>query len=588
MRIVRGLSLSWEPAVATFYLRQSTLVTDVAWSPCSKLIAASAGESVEVLDAATLNPLATFKHPLDYDHFSFSPDSRSLALFTSSELISWDIQTGGCLSEILPKPDEEQSPYFTSSFTYSKDGKMVAIARHKHFYTFDLPSRTRLGPLVVPDGKLVDPIWTHDECLRFAIMHSESIIIWEVEFTLKHPPTKVESFPIRGEVISYGDKFLFLPVLYRLAYTSRGTVQVLDVKTSKLLLKPEQASNSLPMYSFSSDGRFLALTTDAGEVHIWKESPAGYALHQQPPFLLDNREPPLLSPNGRSIIFPLDDTINLWHTSNRTLSPPSPPAKKHNGFLLAFSPSEKFAAFAQWSGNVVTILDLQSGDLRLIINTGMAIKCVGVAEGTVIVVDERKIVTWNLHGGDRTFNASDSIRTVMLDHSPYYPEECPYTPPSLSLSLSHDISRITVVGGVIKQRGFNLGVHDVTTGTCLASTASDLVFSPPFTRDGREVWRPSRYSGRGRGWGIIEGGVSSAMELKPLEETLYSSRTFLWDSIRGYKVTDDGWVLSPTRKRLLWLPHRWREDQEYRLWSGQFLGLTHRLLSEVVILEFLE
>ena len=94
---------------------------------------------------------------------------------------------------------------------------------------------------------------------------------------------------------------------------------------------------------------------------------------------------------------------------------------------------------------------------------------------------------------------------------------------------------------------------------------------------------------RNKGWEIVEGGVSSVMKLKPLEETLYPSRAFLWHSIRGYKVTDDGWVLSPTQKRLLWLPHRWRSDREEdRLWSGRFLGLSHRLSSGVVILEFLE
>ena len=87
---------------------------------------------------------------------------------------------------------------------------------------------------------------------------------------------------------------------------------------------------------------------------------------------------------------------------------------------------------------------------------------------------------------------------------------------------------------------------------------------------------------------IIEDSVSGTMELIPLDETLYPSGTFLWDSTRGYKVTDDGWVLSPTRKRLLWLPHRWRSDQEDdRIWSGRFLGLSHRI-SEVVILEFVE
>ena len=598
MRIVRGLSLSWEPAVATVYLDPSITnlrrAPRIVWSPCSKFIVASTSESVEVLDGVTLNRLATFKHPPNYDHFSFSPDSRSLTQFTSSKLISWDVQTGIRLSEILPKPGEP-SPNVTS-FAYSKDGKMVAVAceiwhpssrAEYNVYTLDLPSRTRLGPLLVPDGRLVCPIWTHDEYLRFAIIHPGSITIWEVEFTLKLPPTQVESFPVPDGVLD-GDNFLFLPVLYRLAFTLRDklaskSIQVWDVKASKLLLKSEVMKDrySPSMYSFSSDGRFFATT--AGEVYIWKESPAGYALHQQPPFVLDCREQPPLSPNGRSIIFLLEGTINLWYTGDQTLSPPSPPTEEHSSpihFLLAFSPDEKFAAFAPFYRNVVTILDLQSGGLRLTIDTGMGVKCLGVAGDSVVVVHNTKIVTWNLPGGERAFNAgiNDSVWTVMLHHSPpLYP----------SLSLSPDLSRIAIVGGTFESEGSILGleIHDVTTGACLASTTTASNSSPWFARDGREVWTPSR--SENKGWEIIEDGVSGAGELKPLEETLYSSRTFLWDSIRGYKVTDDGWVLSPTRKRLLWLPHRWRSDQKYRLWSGRFLGLSHRL-SEVVILEFLE
>ena len=55
-------------------------------------------------------------------------------------------------------------------------------------------------------------------------------------------------------------------------------------------------------------------------------------------------------------------------------------------------------------------------------------------------------------------------------------------------------------------------------------------------------------------------------------------------SPRGHEVADDGWVLSPTRKRLLLLPHRWRSKWGYRVWCGPFLGLLHgELLGEVII-----
>ena len=61
-----------------------------------------------------------------------------------------------------------------------------------------------------------------------------------------------------------------------------------------------------------------------------------------------------------------------------------------------------------------------------------------------------------------------------------------------------------------------------------------------------------------------------------------------WESSRGYRVTDDGWILSPTQKRLLWLPYRWRSTEDQRRWGGRFLGLLLHELPEVVILEFLD
>ena len=564
----------------------------VVWSPCSKFIAVGTRKSVEVLDAATLNRLATFKcsFPSSLFHLGFSPDSRSLTLLhTDGEVIIWDLQTGGRLSEIR---GGLLSQYFVQSFTHSTDGKVVAAA-YKHIYgieykvyTFDLPSRTRLGPLIVSDGivsdgKLVTPIWTHDKYLRFATIHPGSITIWEVEFTLKHPPTQVESFPVPDRVFD-GREFLFLPVFYRLAFTLEDIIEVRDVKASKLLFVSQdtQGFSSPSTYSFSSDGHFFAFLTGANEVHVWKGSPVGYVLHQQSPPLPDDVRWMHLSPNGGSIVFPLDDTVNLWHARDKIPPPPPSPTEKRSqeNFILTFSLNQKSAGFARRGKNVVTIIDLKSGSSRLTIDTGMEVLCLGVAEDTVIVVDGEKIVTWNLPGGDRAFNAgiNDSVRSVMLDRS------------QLSRRVTHTLSphlSFFAVSGSSESVLF-LEIYDVHTGTRLASATPRRLYLPWFTQDEREFWvfDGSEYEG----WEIIKDDESGGMELKPLEETSCPSGMPPWQSHHCYEVTDDGWVLSPTRERLLWLPHRWRSDWEKcRLWSGRFLGLSNRL-SEVVILEFFE
>ena len=110
-----------------------------------------------------------------------------------------------------------------------------------------------------------------------------------------------------------------------------------------------------------------------------------------------------------------------------------------------------------------------------------------------------------------------------------------------------------------------------------------------FTPDGREIWGTFFLDSSVRGgWEVIEDGGSNTTKLQPLPATACPLGVIPWQSSRGYEVTHDGWILSPTQKRLLWLPHRWRSVEEARKWGGRFLGLFRRDLPEVVILEFLD
>ena len=101
----------------------------------------------------------------------------------------------------------------------------------------------------------------------------------------------------------------------------------------------------------------------------------------------------------------------------------------------------------------------------------------------------------------------------------------------------------------------SLEVDDVSTGSCLARISTEVLLRPRFTRDGREVWARNHDS-FGEQCEIIEDGESDAIKLK-LRRTEGPSREFFRESSRGYTVADDWLVLSPSQKRLLWLPHRW-------------------------------
>ena len=450
--------------------------------------------------------------------------------------------------------------------------------------TYDL-SGTEAGPHCVPKGRIIEPIWTHGKCIRFVTINPGSVAVSEVEFTLKNPPVEVESLPIADKIV-HGDRFLFLPSHSRLAFTINHTIQVWDAKAAKLLLKSELPSDArsahLPIGSFSSNGCFFTHVDESGITRVWKESPTGYVLHQKLPFVAipDFSIEPHLSPSGESILISSDRrAFHLWNTRDQVPSFPSVSAGDvyQYSFTLAFSPNESFAAFARWGENMVTVFNPLTGDLQLAVDTDMGVTYLGMTGSTLIVIGGKKIVTWDLPGGDCAFNASikDSVQTTIL--------HCDRGTPFRG-SISPDFSRIAVLSGPGYRT--HLQIYDMSTGRCLTSALAADAQWVGFTRDGREVWTTSRDLDYGGGWKVVEDGGSGPMQLEPRDGIVCPSGVFPWESRRGYEVTGDGWVLSATQKRLLWLPHRWRSDWDDRMWSGRFLGLLRRELSEVVILEF--
>ena len=598
---MRGLPSSWDPTAATLY---SKITLDGAiWSPCNRFIAAVEDKSVAILDSATLSRLDTFAIPsqcLDYERWrpSFSPDGNCLTLFGQGGLISWDFQTGGPLGAIPSGLEREPYSCITAfSSTYSEDGKVVAAAYSDPNYgtinkypldkfntfirTYDL-SGTEAGPHFSPKGQIIEPIWTHEKCIRFVTINPGSVTISEVEFTLKNPPVEVESLPIADKIVD-GDRFLFLPSHSRLAFLLNDTIQVWDAKAAKLLLKSELPfltyTTNRPIGSFSSDGRFFACLDKNGVARLWKESPAGYVLHQELRFVTPTLSiEPRLSPSGESIFMsPNRRAFHLWHTRDQVSSLLS---ISENTFTLAISPDESFAAFARQEENMVTIFSPLTGSLQLAVDTGMGVVCLGMTGSTLIVVGKEKIDTWDLPGGDCTFDISinDSIRTTTLHHNQHY---------LVHTSISPDFSRIAFLNGLASET--HLQICDMSTGRCLTRTRAANARWVGFTRDGHEVWTASYAFDTKKGWKIVEDSGSGPIQLEPRDEIVCPSGVFPWESRRGYEVTGDGWVLSATQKRLLWLPHRWRSGGHWEMaWSGRFLGLLQSELSEIVILEFPE
>ena len=540
---------------------------------------------MNILDAATLEQLHTFNPQSLFGWLSFSPDSRLLTQFGNNhqEITTWDLQTGGRISTIPPTSHNIRSECFSS--TYSTDGKVVAVAyknkigKDTGISIYNLLSGTHTYSHRVLEGRVVASIWTHDECLRFITVKPGTITVWQVGFASVHTLASVESFPTPDD-INYSEDALFLPTRSLLAFPRLG---IWDVRDSKLLLKI-QGRGSSPKMSFSSDGRFFMYGDSGTTSHLWEESPAGYVLRQKLVPSIGGYRGTLLSPNGKSIVSSVHCETQLLRTTDPVTSLSNVPARPIGTKpLLDFSPDGSFVATAWWKDNMATVLDLRSGN-RLIIDTRMEIYSLWMTGNTITVFDGGRIVAWDLSAGGHALNTratiNDSVRTIVFGlPTPLHDHHLP------SAAISPDFSYIVITWkGEGGQGGYHLhlGIFDMATGNHLAgaTTLTKYGSTPWITPDGCEVW-----SSATRGWKIIKDTKSNVIGLERLPDDVCPSGGYPWESPHGRSVTDDGWIFNSRKKRLMWLPHRWRGGERNQVWGGQFLGLLGSSLPEPIIVE---
>ena len=499
------------------------------------------------------------------------------------EVTTWDLQTGGWISTI-PPTSYIRSRCFSS--TYSIDGKMVAVAYKDKEYggtsisTYNLLSGTHTYShhVLNSEGHIVASIWTHGECLRFVTVNPRTITVWQVGFTSMHTLMKVESFPTPDNA-GHLDYALFLPIRYLFIFPLLG---IWDVQDSKLLQKIRINGNQ--DMSFSSDGHFFIHEDRYGGIHLWEESPPSYVLHGTLRSGVRRYSRPLLSPNGKSITTSTGDKTQLWHTADPIASHSSVSTRriKPTNFLLDFSPDGSLAVAARREDSMATVLDLKSGNPRLIIDTGMAIYGLWVTGNTITVFDGERIVTWELSVGDEVLNPratiSDSVWTITLGHP---------APPSGHehiTVISHDFNYIVTLwqdDGV-----HNLSIYDMPTGNHLIGTTAEYAQMLWITPNGCEVGFLT-WEGHMGGWKIVKDGKSNnVIGLEHFPENTHLPGRYPWESSHGYNITDDGWIFNSGEKRVIWLPHHWRKlNKPDQRWDGQFLGLLNWELPEPIIVE---
>jgi WD40 repeat protein len=600
MRVVCGVPVSWDPHNAATRRYPNTELA--VWSPCNKFIAISRCNATKVhtLDSATLQQLQSLefppKTPASPQALIFSPDGRILTCSGGTArgafVTSWDLQTGGVVSAITRRGPGGQKK---SRITYSTNGKTVGVLHHFDFasfisiydvvsgvHTHDIYHGARKDRHSVADPPPYD-IWTHRESLRFATAKQTTITVWEVEFIAGATSTKVETLSVPGRFVKdhsprIGDvpNFManahFLPALCRLAFVhfdrSRA-ILVWGVRGSKSLLQHTNIGPS-PGMAFSSDGHFFACSSGGPEIYLWKESSTGYVLHEK--LIFDNDQGsstarPLFSPNGESIIVFGRSTIQSWNITPSSTLTQAPQRKEH--FVLDFLPDSPLAVVARQRDKAMVVLDLDSGIPRLTIDASTEVHGLRVIGNTVTVIGDGKAITWDLAGGDDArMGVEDSVQTINF----VVQEPGNVVAASISLDFRHI--------ALLRQQGTGLPDRDLCVYSAFKPHSApfvewDTLWFPP---SGQSIW-------------CAAGNKSQLYRTISLKPTISATGVedlppgCPWRPPRGYRVTNNGWILSGGGERLLMLPPSWQSETTQRVWNGKFLGLVHGVLPEPVILE---
>ena len=577
VRLVHGIPTSWDSSAATF--TDGTRILAMAWSPCSRFIAVAADlfGGIQILDAVTLDLLlttSTIPDVADYSYLEFSPDGQLLTLSFGTcykgHIASWDLQTGGLISNL----EINNVGRYYESMTYSECGTVVGSlfsgGNCSVVCTCNILTSTNIASHSFKGNTI--GIWTHGKYLQFATLEDAGITIWQAEFTFVKPPTILQFLSI-PQNINPSLPALFHPTLLHLAYYSYDRhLIVWDTQNSMLLLDSADSH----WRTFSPDGQFFAYMTGP-KLSIQKYSPAGYTLLQN--IISNSFLSPQFSPNGQSFVMKCNENafqLLCTEVPETPLSgiPTQTLYQETERFILEFSSTNNLAAVARNSGKVVTVLDLTSGLPQLTIDMDTEVYAARVVENTAFVFSDGKVFTWNIPIGVSVVGCRANISNVVLTTGLNPQVEGGNSGRQMFASISPDSHYVLVITGSIRD---TLDIYDTTTGNRLYKLNVAFTSLAWFSPDSDEVHSTGDFGGLRR-W-RIPGSAKSCIP----------KFTAPWFCPYDYKVNNDGWIISPNGKQLLWLPHHWRSgrDQMTRKWGGHYLALLHHQLPEPVILNLL-
>ena len=581
VRVIQGLPTSWDTSIASIMFPDRISV--VTWSPCNRFIALAHDKSfeVEILDAVTFKQLYTMyypdkKAPSVYKYLTFSADSYLLTGYCHIPncIITWDVQTGGLISNISTSNGACGSMVYSDCNTMT--GGVFYLEDQSSIIIYDIISGKAIISHPVQES-VARTVWSYEKCLQFATIESQSMVIWEVAFTSSGEPTRINSLPIPEGVST--TFLVVLPSFNWLGFILQQKVLVWDAQHHKILLNSIDLESPRGI-SFTPDGTFIICGVGFSELYVWKKSIDGFLLHQN--FLANSTiTNSVISPNGQSIASFGGLMLQLWHTNSPTSVSTicrKDPEYSTQDFLLEFSPDGTLVAAVQWSSHTITVLNVESGKPCLVIDINTEICGMRITEDKIVVLSDEKIILWDLPTEDCAHvrrNVQNSTQTISFE----YPMPIEET----HASVSPDLTYIAFGNKFDFEESFY--VYNIHTRERLV-VAESYGWIPGFTLDGCKVWCAG-WDGGVNEWLILKEDGSNTTKLELLIEDQGLPDGYPFISAHGYHITEDGWILNSSGKHLLWISPHWQSiDESQRCWNGNFFAMWGHTSSEPIIFKF--
>ena len=548
-RVLFGLPNSWDQAMIL-----QGHYTSHAWSPCGQYFSTLSQTSVQEWNAATLEKHSnlqphtatrTVQHTYNYSPgaLAYSPDGASLACFFDSVIVIWDLQTGGVINEI-----EINSRYFSSTLVWSSDGTAI--------YT---PSRVEDGAWVVTAYNITSGTEVHTSRVQsstkpYLWLHGTSLWVMEMvdhknsqttinihEIQPNSINNLLESFPVNKLIkpLFWGTStsVSFSPSTYQIstitAFTSIGTLRVLDIRSSKPLLQREGcliASGSC----FSPGGSLLVASDWQCNILVWEYTPEqGYTLLRNLPG--DTQ----LTSVIQGYQFSSSSTLLLSFTQSLEVHLESlrPNLLEINEYYTGFFNSGTCFITASCFGSTLTSINLQKGSSQCI-DTKFKIHGLAITGSILLVQGEDMVVGWKLTIEgivDKVLDSKSGNCDGRLWTKPMSPDQ------KLHFSIHNNVV-------AIKASQDSIYYYDKETGVELAPITTSASLCP------RPFWENFKFNQPPNSYPFLD--INQPL----LNITHHSNDNKAW--------LQEGWVKPPKGEyqHQFWLPPKWRHNWVWSYW----------------------